>query len=340
MRYTAHIRKLLIAIGLTFLVIISGVIGFMQLENYNLREAFYMTIITISTVGFKEVRDLSPNGQVFTAFFIMFNLLTFAYLISTISAYLFEGELHAIFKIYMINQDLKKVENHIIVCGFGRNGSKACEELLAAKETVVIIEMNEALVKEKAALIKNLDIVMGDATQDEILQKAGIERAKAIITTLPKDADNVFVTLTARELNQRIRIIARASDKSTESKLIRAGADSVVMPEEIGGIHMANLVIRPDVIQFLEMIDGLGPSKLRLEELDYRDFRPELKGKTLEQLNVRHKTGATVIGLKNRDNDFMVSPDLKKQLNDGEILLVLGTNKQINAFINQFRRAI
>jgi len=337
MKRKRHARKLLKAVGLILVCIVFGISGFMGFENYNLREAFYMTIITISTVGFKEVRDLSPNGQMFTALFIIFNLFTFAYIISVISAYLFEGELQKIFKVYMSTQDLKKVENHVIVCGYGRNGSKASQELIFANERVVVIETEEKLLKENTAANKYLNVIVGDATQDETLLQAGIKRAKAIITTLPKDADNVFVTLTAREFNPHIRIIARASDKSTESKLIRAGANSVVMPEEIGGIHMANLVIRPDVIQFLDMIDGLGRHNLRLEELKVQDLRPELKGKTLQELQIRPNSGATVMGLKTREQDFIVSPPLSKQLYEGDVLLVLGTPEQIESFIQQYR---
>lgn len=318
---------------------IVGISGFILLEKYNLREAFYMTVITISTVGFKEVRELSPAGQVFTSFYIIFNLLTIAYVISVVSAYVFEGQLQAIFKYYMINQDLKKMANHIIVCGYGRNGSRASFELLAAHETVVAIEANRQLVKTKALTTKNLIMLLGDATQDEVLQKAGIARAKAVITTLPKDADNVFVVLTARELNKTVRIISRASEKNTEAKLLRAGANNVVMPEEIGGIHMANLVTRPDVIQFLEMLDGLGSQHLHLEEVRFQDLDNNLRHRTIREMAIQDKTGATVIGLKNQRQQFIINPDPDSRLSEGDVLLVLGTNFQIQTFGKLFRRA-
>jgi voltage-gated potassium channel len=332
-----NLTKLLFAIGLALSTILVGVVGFISLEEYSLREAFYMTMLTISTVGFQEVRKLTPNGQIFTSFFILFNLGTFAYLISVISRYFFEGELQAIFKNYMTDQDLKKMSNHIIVCGFGRNGSKAYQELVACGESVIVIEADEPLIKMRAATGVQPKTVLGDATQDEVLYKAGIERAKAIITALPKDADNVFVTLTARELNPHIRIIARASDKSTENKLIRAGADSVVMPDEIGGSHMANLVTRPEVIRFLEMMNGLGPNKLRLEELDFEELRRNMKGYSIRELDIRSETGATVIGLKNNRNEFVVSPNPDTQVKPGDVLLVLGTDQQIKTFMEKFR---
>ena len=332
------IRKLVYALALMLVSITLGVSGYMLLEHYTLREAFYMTMITISTVGFQEVRSLSPTGQVFTSFYILFNLGAIAYLISIISKYIFEGELRNIFMSYMSDHDLKKINDHVIVCGFGRNGSKACLELLACEEAVIVIEADENLLKAKAPTNGKLNLILGDATQDDILKKAGIDRAKAIITALPKDADNVFVTLTARELNKSIRIIARASDKSTEPKLLRAGANSVVMPDEIGGSHMANLVTRPDVIHFLEMMNGLGPEKIHLEELEYQHLRSELQGRSLHELSIAHKTGVTVIGLRTHDNQFVVSPSGAVKLQKGDALLVLGTDDHLLQFNGLFRQ--
>jgi voltage-gated potassium channel len=332
------LKKLIIALTLALISMLIGVLGFMLLEDYSLREAFYMTMLTISTVGFKEVRDFSPAGQTFTSFYILFNLSTFAYLVSVFTTYFFEGELRSIFRRYMTDQDLKKIKNHVIVCGFGRNGSKAYQELVSCDETVVVIEADENLMKFRSDREKGINFILGDATQDEILKKAGIERAKAIITALPKDADNVFVALTARELNPKILIIARASDKSTEPKLIRAGADSVVMPDEIGGSHMANLVTKPEVIQFLDMMNGMGPNKLRLEEIYFQDLRPDLEELTLREMDIRKKTGATVIGLKNKENEFVISPNASAQIKEGAILLVLGTDQQIALFTHLFKQ--
>jgi len=331
------LRKLITAQVMTLISVLTGILGYIVLEHYSLREAFYMTMLIISTVGFKEVRDLSPSGQVFTSFYILYNLATIAYLISVITKYIFEGELQTIFNSYMSEHDLKKVQDHVIVCGFGRNGSKACQELLACQEAVIVIEADENLIKTKLAAGEKINTILGDATQDEILKKAGIERAKAIITALPKDADNVFVTLTARELNKNIRIIARASDKSTEPKLLRAGANSVVMPDEIGGNHMANLVTRPDVIHFLEMMNGLGPQKLHLEEIECQNLQPNLQGKTLKELNILANTGVTVIGLRTRNKQFVVSPGGSTTIKPGDALLLLGTEDQLNSFKQDYR---
>ena len=178
------IRKLLYAVVLALISFIGGIAGYMLLEHYSLREAFYMTMIIVSTVGFREVHDLSPAGQVFTSFYLLYNLGTVAYLISVISTYVFEGELRNIFMTYMSDHDLKKLHNHVIVCGFGRNGSKAYQELLACQEAVIVIEADENLINAKAAAGVKANMVLGDATQDDILKKAGIDRAKAIITEI------------------------------------------------------------------------------------------------------------------------------------------------------------
>ncbi|PSR52258.1 potassium channel protein [Adhaeribacter arboris] len=335
----AQLKRLFIALALALLSLVVGTVGFMVIGQLNLRQAFYMTAITFSTTGFEEVKPLTPAGEIFTSFYILFNLFIFAYFLSVLSKYIFEGELQAIFKKYMSEKDLQKISNHVIVCGFGRNGSKACADLLANHEPVLVVEKDEQLLKTKSGFGEvTTTIVVGDATQDEVLKQAGIERAKAIITTLPKDADNVFVTLTARELNSSIQIIARASDKSTENKLYRAGANSVVMPDEIGGSHMANLVTRPVVIQFLEMLNGMGASKLVLEEIDFAEIRKQTEVVSIRELDIRNKTGVTVIGVKNNRNQIEISPSPDTQIGMEDVLILLGTEDQVKAFMRTFRK--
>ncbi len=338
MKRLAQIKRLLIALGLALVSLVVGTVGFMTIGDLNLRQAFYMTTITFSTTGFEEVKPLTPAGEIFTSFYILFNLFVFAYFISVLSKYIFEGELQAIFKKYMSDKDLRKLDNHVIVCGFGRNGSKAYADLKANHEPVLVVEMDEQLLKTKAALgeVPNT-VIIGDATQDEVLKQAGIERAKAIITTLPKDADNVFVTLTARELNSNIQIIARASDKSTENKLYRAGANSVVMPDEIGGGHMANLVTRPVVIQFLEMLNGMGADKLVLEEIDFAHIRQQAAVVSIRELDIRNKTGVTVIAIKKNHNQIEISPGPDTQIGTDDVLILLGTEDQVKVFMRTFR---
>ncbi|WP_054413113.1 potassium channel family protein [Hymenobacter sp. DG25A] len=333
----ANLSRFIIALVVTGISLCTGVSGFMYFGGYNLFDAFYMTMITVSTVGFGELHSMDQSGRLFVSFYIFFNLLVVAYLVSVLTTYIFDGELRNIFHMFKTDQEIRRFSGHVIVCGFGRNGSKAYHELRSNGARVVVIEQNQKLMRDRLeAGMGEVPAVFGDATSDETLLAAGIERAAALITALPKDSDNVFVALTARELNPKIKIIARASLKSSEAKLLRAGADSVVMPDEIGGSHMANLVVRPEVIRFLEMISGLGPDKLRLEELRYAGVRREFQGKSIRELDIRSRSGATVIGLKLSSGEFVVSPSADLRPGPGDVLLLLGTETQIKLLEQQF----
>ncbi|SHJ48147.1 voltage-gated potassium channel [Hymenobacter daecheongensis DSM 21074] len=334
----ANLNRFVLALVLAGVSFGAGILGFMVIEDYSLLDAVYMTMITVSTVGFGELHPMSAAGRLFVSIYIFFNLLVIAYLVSVLTTYIFDGELRTIFKMFKSDHEIRGFSNHVIVCGFGRNGRKAYHELRANGARVVVIEQSPDLLRDEVDEDgSTIFAVFGDATTDETLRAAGVERARALITALPKDADNVFVALTARELNPSLKIIARASLKTSESKLLRAGADSVVMPDEIGGSHMANLVMRPEVIRFLEMINGLGPNKLRLEELSYRDLRSEWQGMSIRELDIRSRTGATVIGLKLNAGEFVVSPNADTRPGPGDILLVLGTDEQVKALVLQFK---
>jgi len=318
-----NLTRLWLALGLLAFSFATGVGGFMVLEHYSFIDAFYMTVITASTVGFGEVHPLSSGGRIFVAFYILFNLLVVAYLVSVLTTYIFDGELRHLFRMIRADQEIKSFRDHVIVCGFGRNGYKAYDELRHSGARAVVVEQNEAMlraVNESGG--PRIPAVFGDATTEVALRQAGIEHARALITTLPKDADNVFV----------------ASARSSVSKLISAGANSVVMPDEIGGSHMANLVIRPEVIRFLDMISGLGPNKLRLEELSFGEMRPSMRGQSIRELDVRSRTGATVIALRRgQGGELEVSPAADYRPSAGDVLLVLGNEEQIQAVHKQYK---
>ena len=345
-----NINRLLLAIVLTGLSLVFGMAGFMGIEHYHPIDAFYMTVTTIATVGFGEIHPFSLAGRLFVSFYILYNLVVVAYLVSVFSSFIFDGELRKIYKMIRTDQEIKRFSGHVIVCGFGRNGRRAYQELIANGVRVVVIEMNQELMKSHAegetdedydgdgVAGGNIFAVFGDATADRILKQAGVERASSLITALPKDADNVFVALSARALNPRLRIIARASHKTSESKLLSAGADSVVMPDEIGGSHMANLVVRPEVIRFLDLISGLSADKMRLEEMSFQQLRSDLHGRSIRELNVRSITGATIIGLRQANGSLLVSPPVDYVLAAGDVLLVLGSEEQIESFEVRFRQ--
>ncbi|MCC3153056.1 NAD-binding protein [Hymenobacter sp. BT770] len=346
----ANINRIILAIVLTVSSLVIGIAGFMAIEHFSLVDAFYMTVTTVSTVGYGEVHPLSTAGRIFVSFYILYNLIVVAYLVSVLSTFIFDGELRKLFKMYRTDQEIKRFSGHIIVCGFGRNGRKAFQELRLNGARVVVVEQDEQLMKSLTEGRSGEDYdgdgvaggkiftVVGDATNDSILQQAGVERASALITALPKDADNVFVALSARALNPHLKIIARASYKSSESKLISAGADSVVMPDEIGGSHMANLVVRPEVIRFLDLISGLSADKLRLEEMNFSQMREDLHGRSIRELDVRSITGATIIGLRQADGTLLVSPPVGYIPVPGDVLLLLGSEEQIETFEVRFRQ--
>jgi voltage-gated potassium channel len=337
-----NLSRLWLALGLLIFSFAVGVGGFMMLENYSFIDAFYMTVITASTVGFGEVHPLSDTGRIFVSFYILFNLLVVAYLVSVLTTYIFDGELRHLFRMIRTDQEIRGFRDHVIVCGFGRNGYKAYDELRHSGTRAVVVEQNEAMLRavNEAGGTGGHQVpaVYGDATLDATLRQAGIEHARALITALPKDADNVFVALTARELNPNVLIIARASARSSVSKLLSAGANSVVMPDEIGGSHMANLIIRPEVIRFLDMISGLDPNKLRLEELSFHELKPSLRGQSIRELDVRSRTGATIIALRRGESgELEVSPAADYRTAAGDVLLVLGNEAQIQAVHQQFK---
>ena len=328
-----RLRQLFISFALLFSSLFIGISGLILIEDFDFWKAFYLSVIIISTVGMNEVGSVSESGRIFISFYIIFNLSIFAYFVSVITKYLFEGELREIFKSYMVSRVADKLKGHTIVCGYGKNGTKACEELYRSKVPFVLIELNPEEVDDTYANDRNVFMVQGDATSDDVLLAAGIKRAKTIITTLPKDADNVFVTLTARELNPNIKIVSRASEESSVSKLRRAGAHHVVMPDAIGGHHMATLVTRPEVVEFLGMLNGMGAEKLELDEIKFEDMKEEFRGKTLKEMNLRERTGVSILGYKDPEKGFVFNPHPNTIFGDGVVAIVLGSQEELHNFM-------
>ena len=323
-----HFSKIYIALILIFLIVLIGIVGFMSIEKFSLLDAFYMTIITVATVGFQEVHPLSESGRLFTAILIITSFGTFAYAITSISQYVLDGEFNRYFKNYRVNTVIQKLENHIIICGYGRNGKQAAQVLKNSSQKFVVIEKSTELYSKFSPT--NIDLfVEGDATQDEILIKAGIEKAKALITTLPIDADNLFIVLSARAINPKLTIISRASDDNSDKKLKIAGATNVIMPDKIGGAHMASLVMKPDVIEFVDFITGQGGDNIKLEEITFENLPEEFKNKSIRELEIRNKSGANIIGFKTEAGEYIINPSPDTKMIHDAKLFVLGTNEQI-----------
>jgi voltage-gated potassium channel len=321
--------KIYIPLLLLFLIVLIGVVGFMLIEHYNLLDAFYMTIITVATVGFNEVHPLSEAGRVFTSFLIITSFGTFAYAVSSITKYIVDGEFNLYFKNLQVNQAIEKLDNHVIICGYGRNGRQAAHVLKNHNQRFVVIESKKTVVNTLTHKFKDL-IVEGDATQDEVLEKAGIGRARALITTLPEDADNLFIVLSARSLNAKLFIISRASDDNSDKKLKTAGANNVIMPDRVGGAHMASLVLKPDVMEFLDFITGQGTDNIKLEEITFDNLREEFRNKSMRDLEIRNKSGANIIGFKTANGEYIVNPSPDTKMIHDAKLFVLGTTEQIH----------
>ena len=323
--------KLYFALTLLAVVFFIGIGGFMFISHYTLIEAFYMTVITISTVGYGEIHPLSAAGRIFTAFLIIGSFGTFAYAITALTNYAIDGNFRRYYKYLRHKRQLKRVKNYTIICGYGRNGKQAAREFLNSNRSFIVIE-NDPQEIELLHGQKKITFIEGDATNEDTLIDAGIAKAQSLITTLPKDADNLFVVLTARELNKDLLIVSRASDDNSDKKLKRAGANNVIMPDKIGGAHMASLVIKPDVVEFFDYILGQETGRVNLEELSFEHLPEQLQNKTIKELNIRNKSGANVVGFKTASGEYIINPSADTKIIPDAKIFVLGTPEQIKSF--------
>jgi voltage-gated potassium channel len=317
--------------SLLFLVItlVLGTSGYILIEDYSFAEAIYMTVITVSTVGFGEVHELSSAGRIFTSALIIFTFGTFAYAVGSITKYLVSGEYRIYFKNYRVENQLELLDRHVIICGYGRNGKQAVKTLQAHGLPFVVIEGDQDIIEKIRAEDPKLIIVQGDATDDAVIQRVKVGKARALITTLPKDADNLFVVLTARELNKNLLIISRASDDRTESKLKIAGANNVILPDKVGGSHMASLFTTPDLMEFLDHISMMGPDETTLVEIQFNNLPRNFEHKSIIEIEKAYRTGSRIIGFKTVENRIIVNPSPDTELVLGSKLFVLGNASQI-----------
>ena len=312
---------------LFLLVIIIGVLGYMYLSNDSFVNALYMTIITITTVGFGEIHPLSQNEKLFTIFLILMSIVILGLIASVITQYVASDELFERIKFKKVQKKINQQKKHTIVCGYGRNGKQAVVKLKKYSKSLVIIENDEALVSEIEN--ENLLCIHGNATNDDVLIKAGIMNASNLITTLPSDADNLFVVLSARQLNKNLTIVSRASDDPSDSKLRIAGANNVIMPDKLGGDHMASLLVTPDIVEFVDMLAVDSDNDTHLKEIIVENLPKEFLSKSIRDLDLRRKTGCTVIGFKTPGNEYLINPEADTQLVSKSKLIVLGSLEQI-----------
>lgn len=306
------------------IIFFSGVYGYMTVEGWTYLESFYMVLITLATVGFEEVRPLSENGMILTSVLILLGVGNFAFLIGSFTQILVEGRIQTVWGRHRLQKAIDKLSNHTIVCGYGRIGAIAAREIMREGLPVVCVEMADALAQK----MEDDDVlhIHGDATDDDVLSRAGIDRAKSLITALSSEAANVYVALTARQINPKLYIVARANEESHIHRLERAGADRVMLPHTLGGVRMAQSVVRPTVTSFLELTSARGGMDLSMEELAI-SARSELVGRNLIESKIRQRFNLIVIGIKRTAGEMLFNPAADTVLESGDTLIVVGKDE-------------
>ncbi len=315
------------AVLMLLLVILIGVFGFKMLSGYTWIDAIYMTVITVTTVGFGEVQPLDTQSKIFTVFLILASIVIVGYAISIITEYILSKSNYEELKQKKMQKKIDSLKNHIIICGYGRNGFQAAKKLIAYEKDFVVIEKDKEIIdKFQSELVS---FIQGNANEDEVLLQAGIDRASTLISALPNDADNLFVVLSARQINKDLTIISRASQQTSYNKLKLAGANNVILPDMIGGDHMASLVVVPDLIEFIDNLSIVGKANINIEEIAVEKLYNPSTIKTLRDLDLRKKTGCNVIGFKDGQGDYIVNPEADIELVPKSKIIVLGRPEQI-----------
>ena len=299
----------------------------MAVERWGFFDSLYMTIITLTTVGYMEVHPLSNIGRAFTIILILTGVGTMLYVLSVGARILLEGELREIFGRRKLSKRIEKLEDHYIICGYGRMGKIICREMLQSNAPFIIAEKDPGVI---ASIDKNILAVQGDSTQDAVLKEAGIEKAKGLISVLSTDADNLYVVLSARGLNPKLRIVARASDEGVEQKLLRAGADNVVSPYFIGGLRIAHTILKPAVVDFIEFATKSGNIELQMEEIKVKESSP-ITDKALDECGIRKEMGIIIVAIKRESGEMEFNPKSTSVIKRGDTLVAMGETKQLKA---------
>ena len=318
-------------LGVLTLVLIAGTGGYVMLGLDPL-DAIYQTVITISTVGYREIGEVAERYKVFTVFLILFGTGTSLYTLGVLIETMFEGRLDDQFRRRRMQRGIDRMKGHVVLCGYGQVGRAIEEELLKAGEAVVAVDRQEPKYKR---FPEGHRMVMGDATEDSVLLQAGLDRASTLVVALNSDVDNLFITLTARAINSDLFIVARANESVTVPKLQRAGASRVVNPQLIGGARMAALVSDPEVVEFLDVVMHNGEFEIRLSEILVTEDSA-FAGRSLAGCGIRTRTGVTVLSVR-RGNDFATNPPADFVFLPGDLLISLGTAEQLTALRKRAR---
>lgn len=320
--------RLILITCLLLAVFVIGVLGYSIIEKWTPLESVYMTVITLSSVGFHEVRPLSAPGKIFTIIIIILGMGTVLYGFTTITAAIVEGRVKELLRRRKMERNISALKEHVVVCGIEETARCIIEELASTRTPFVIVNTE---VGPWLELMEYKDVlyVEGDPSEETILKKAGVEKARGLIAALGNDTQNIFVVLTARELNPGLRIVARVSERESEQKFLRAGANAVVCPNFIGGLRLASEIIRPAVVDFLDVMMRGREITLRIEEVSVKpDSR--LIRQTLAETDIGRKTGVIVVGIKEEaTGKYIYNPSAATHINKGDVLIALGEIEQI-----------
>ncbi len=325
-------RKFIIAFTLLTALIFCGTIGYALLERNNterswtLLDAIYMTVITLTTVGYNDM-DISDAGRIFTVFLLIGGFGVFTYSVSVATAFFLEGQLQDFFRLRRMIRTVEKLSNHYIICGLGDTGIHVLEEMINAEVPFVGIEMEEERLLQ---LADNHDFpyIHGDATDDEVLIRASVERARGLVTCLSRDQDNLFVVISAKNLNPYLRVASKAVENNSPKKLMRAGADEVVQPDQIGGIRLASGILEPHFVDFLSNIMQ-NQQKNRFHESIIQE-NSKLVGQSFAVARIRDQTGLVVIAIRSKAGKFIYNPSGDRELEVGDALLVIANKPELD----------
>jgi len=321
--------KLRIAFSFLLSITLAGTFGYHFLEGWSLANSFYATIVTLGTVGFGDFYPITPVGKCFAIFLIVFGVGTMAYTFAVIMEVLMEGRLKRILGRGKLEKQIKTMQDHYIICGYGKIGKLICTELTHEKIGLVVVENNPEVVS--GIEDDGFAYVNGSATEDKILLKAGIKRARGVVCALSTDADNLYVVLTAKELNPDVYVLSRFEDNASERRLIKAGADRVISPYRVGGMRMSQAILRPAMLDFIEITTRRQSLALRMEEVDVGRDSPVV-GKNLEESGLRKTYGLIVVAIKKESGQMVFNPMASYMMESGDKLITLGEEGNLIAF--------
>jgi len=326
LRGSNPVKQLKVSLLVLLFVVSMGTAGYMLIEGWNLLDSFYMAVITLGTVGFKEVHDLSAAGKLFTVLLIIAGVGFLGYTVSRLVQTMFEGQFQRFIGRQKVEKTIESMRDHYIICGHGRMGSLICKEFAAERVAFVVVENQQEVIEKLED--EGYPYLRGNATEDETLLKAGIMRAKGLVSVVTSDTENVYITLTARGLNPDLYILARSGDPGSEIKLQRAGANKVVSPYQIGGSRMAHAILKPNVVDFIEIATGRGHYDLQMEEIYIPEGSP-FAGKNLLDAGLRRQTGVIIVGIKKKSGKMVFNPESGSQIEALDTLIVLGESASI-----------